>query len=128
MKLLQNPLAGPVLMAAVAVVALTSSCTTQNFCAKRTECEAQENDRDLEDDSTRVCAAQFDARINALRANEEQDCQVLADAELALAACQAGLKCDDFFESDLGGECDDEIDDVDDARGDADGLQCTAQD
>lgn len=115
-----------ILLAAVVVV--TSGCTSQNFCAKRTECLKEEEDIDLEDDSTRVCAAELDAQINALRANEEDDCHALADALVALRACQANLKCDDFIENDFGGECDDQVDDVEDANEEVNGGECSAFD
>jgi hypothetical protein len=38
-----------------------------------------------------------------------------------------GLKCDDFVEADLGRECDDEREALDDARDDVDGFECSAQ-
>lgn len=117
------------LVALIAVVAVVTGCnTSQNFCAKREECLREDQDTDLEPDSTRVCAVELDGAIATLRANEEEDCQILADAFVALRNCQAGLKCDDFFEGDLGGECDDQLDDLEDAQRDADGLTCTAQD
>ena len=120
----------PSLFAAVVVstVAVTAGCTANSWCAKRAECEASENDRDLEADSTAVCVEEFNGFIGALRANEEDDCQKLADATLALRACEASLKCDDFFEADRGGECDDQLDDFNDASEDINGLECTAQD
>jgi hypothetical protein len=125
-----RPLGGRVALSLLALAAVASStaCTAQSFCNKRAECLADEADIELEDDSIAVCVAEFDASINTLRANEEDDCQQLADATVALRACQAGLKCDDFFESDLGGECDDQLDDFEDAQEDAAGSQCTAQD
>jgi hypothetical protein len=106
----------------LAVVVATVGCTAQNFCAKRQEC----NDK-LEDDSYNVCVEEVSASYNALRANEEDDCQKLADAQLALLACEASLDCDDFEESDLGGKCDDELDDVRDAQDDAGGA-CSSLD
>lgn len=112
----------------LAAVVTSSACTSQNLCSKQAQCLSEEEDIDLEADSTSVCVAEFDGQIAALRANEEDDCQKLADATVALAACKSGLKCDDFFEADLGGECDDQLDDFEDARNDADGLTCTAQD
>jgi hypothetical protein len=88
-----------------------ASCVAENFCAKRQEC----NDR-LERDSQAVCVEQFNTNINMLRANREDRCHHLANAQLALAACAAALDCDDFEEGDLGGHCDDERDAVEDAQ------------
>ena len=117
------------LVAVFAATAFVGGCNTaQNYCAKREECLREDLDTDLEPDSTRVCAVEIDGQIATLRANEEDDCHILADALVALRNCQAGLKCDDFFEGDLGGECDDQLDNFEDARDDADGLTCTAQD
>lgn len=109
-------------IAILAVAAISSGCVGNSFCSKRQECNTS-----LEDDSYGVCVENYNGNINALRANEEQDCQILADAQLALDACRASLDCDDFEEADLGGKCDDEIDDVQDAQRDADG-ECSSFD
>jgi hypothetical protein len=119
--------------AAVVVVALFpfvigASCTANSICSKRAQCLDEESDIDLEDDSTRVCIAEYEASLNALNANEEDDCHVLASAQIALDNCRAGLDCDDFLEDDLGGKCDDQLDDLQDAFEDISGLECTAQD
>ena len=106
------------LSAVLAIVAalplMGAGCTAQNICAKLLECQESENDRTFSDDAAAVCAVDYDTRINALYANEEDECKV-------------GLKCDDFVEGDLGGECDDEVDDLDDAARDVDGDECSAQ-
>jgi hypothetical protein len=103
-----------------------SGCTAQNLCAKKAECADEEGD-DLADDSPSVCQANYNGNLNALRANEEEECQILANAQEALDACRAGLTCDDFFKSDFGGECDDQVDDYEDALNDIDGFECSAQ-
>lgn len=113
---------------AVVVVAATSGCTAQSFCNKVAQCLDEEEDIQLEDDSTAVCVEEFNGGINALRANEEDDCQKLADAQIALANCAVGLDCDDFLAPEFDGECDDEQDNLRDAQDDADGTECTAQD
>ena len=59
-----------------AVVA--TGCVGNNYCAKRQECN-----NDLEDDSYGVCVESYSGNINALRANKEEECHVLADALLA---------------------------------------------
>lgn len=119
------------LSAVLAVVAalplMGAGCTAQNICNMSRECQEEENDRTFSDDAAAVCAVDYDTRINALYANEEDECHALADAILALDNCKVGLKCDDFVEGDLGGECDDEVDDLDDAARDVDGDECSAQ-
>jgi len=109
--------------AAVAVAVLTSACTANSICAKRKECN-----EDLEDDSVGVCIEEFNTGINALRANKEEVCHILADAQLALSACAASLDCDDFEEADLGGKCDDERDNFEDAIEDAADGDCSSFD
>lgn len=109
-----------------AFIACLSGCTAQNLCAKKAEC-ADENGDDLAEDSPSVCQANYNGGLSALRANEEEECHILADAQEALDACRAGLKCDDFVEDDLGGECDDERDAYQDALDDVDGIECSAQ-
>ena len=104
------------------VMAMLSGCVAENFCAKRQEC-----DNDLEDDSYGVCVQETNAGFNSLRANKEEECHDLANARANLLACMATLDCDDFEEADLGGKCDDERDDFEDAQNDAD-LECTSFD
>ena len=108
--------------ALLACVVAASGCVGNNYCAKRQECN-----NDLEDDSYGVCVESYSGNINALRANKEEECQVLADALLAFDACRASLDCDDFEEGDLGGQCDDELDDYEDAARDAEG-ECSSFD
>ena len=101
----------PCLLVVVALASLSlmgASCTARSICTKTQECEEQENDRSFSDDAAAVCEVEYNARINALNANEEDECHALADAIEALDRCRVGLKCDDFVEADLGGECDDE--------------------
>lgn len=109
-----------------AFIACVGGCTAQNLCAKKAECADEEGD-DLAEDSPSVCQANYNGGLAALRANEEEECHILADAQEALDACRASLKCDDFVESDFGGECDDQLDAYNDAREDVDGNECSAQ-
>lgn len=97
-------------------------CVANNLCAKRQEC----NDS-LEDDSYAVCVESYNAGVNGLRANKETECQELVAAMVAYDACRAALDCDDFEEADLGGKCDDERDDYEDAFNDADN-ECSSLD
>ncbi|MDP2346057.1 MAG: hypothetical protein Q8O67_34285 [Deltaproteobacteria bacterium] len=121
----------PIAVVVVAVLfpfVVGASCTASSFCNKRAQCLEEEENIDLEDDSTRVCVAEYEGALNALFANEEEDCHTLANAQLALDNCRSGLDCDDFLESDLGGKCDDQLDDLEDAFEDISGFQCSAQD
>ncbi len=104
-----------------------TQCTASNICNKQLTCLEEEFDRDFSDDAPAVCAAEYEARINALLANEEEECHRFAEALIALDNCRIGLKCDDFVEDDLGGECDDQIEDLEDAVDDINGDECTAQ-
>lgn len=115
------------LLAGSAALALLSGCTASSICNKNAQCQEEENDRDFSDDAPAVCAAEYDARIASLRANEEEECLRLADAIIALDNCRLSLDCDDFLEADLGGKCDDQLDDLEDARDDVDGDECSAQ-
>ena len=109
------------LLLALLVVTATG-CVSNNLCAKRHECN-----NNLEDDSYSVCVESYNAGINMLRANKEEECQVVADTQLALDACRAALDCDDFEEGDMGGKCDNELDDYNDALRDADN-ECSSFD
>lgn len=111
--------------ALIVTTLLTGGCTADAICQKSYECR---EDRPG-DDYVRICSIKFDGDIRALRANKEEECHALADAQLALAACKAQLDCDDFNEGDLGQKCDDELDDFEDAFDDADnGSQCSSRD
>lgn len=107
-----------VAMGAVLACALAglSGCTANSVCAQRQEC----NDS-LEDDSEAVCVAQYNAFIDTLRANSEEECQILADAQLRADSCLLQLDCNDLDdEADREDACGDELDDLRDAREDAD--------
>jgi hypothetical protein len=104
-----------------------TQCTASSFCDKALNCQKEEHDRDFSDDAVAVCAVEYETGINALLANEEEECQRLAQAQIALDNCRIGLKCDDFVEADLGGECDDQLDELEDARDDVDDNECSAQ-
>jgi len=111
---------------ALLAVVNAAGCTAQNLCNRIAECR-EEEDFDVSDDAPAVCVAEYNAGIDALNANEEEECHALATAQLNLDACKAGLSCDDLFEADLGKECDDELEAYDDARDDVDGNECTPQ-
>ena len=123
-----NKFSAVVVVAALFPFVVGSSCTANSICSKRAQCLSEEADIDLEDDSTRVCVVEYQAGLDALFANEEDDCHTFANAQVALDNCRSGLDCDDFLEDDLGGKCDDQLDDLQDAFDDISGLECSAQD
>lgn len=103
------------------ILAVLSGCTANAFCAQRQEC----NDS-LEPDSEAVCVQEYNAFIDALRANNEEECQRLADAKLAADSCLLQLDCNDLDdEADREDACGDELDDLRDAAEDADG-ECSS--
>jgi hypothetical protein len=115
------------LVAATSLPLMANQCTAQSLCDKRVQCAREENDVDYSSDAAAVCSAEYQAQIAALEANEEDECHRLARATVALDTCRIGLRCEDFLAQDLGGECDDEDDELRDALEEVDGLECTAQ-
>ncbi|MBM4282025.1 MAG: hypothetical protein FJ137_15120 [Deltaproteobacteria bacterium] len=113
---------------AVATLVVVGCSGGRAYCSKEAQCLAEEEDVELESDSVGVCVAQYDGNIAALRANEEPECQVLADAIVAADACRASLDCNDFFDAaDYQDACEDELDDLQDALNDVDDGRCSAQ-
>ncbi len=115
------------LVASASLPLMANQCTAQSLCDKRVQCEREENDVDYSSDASAVCSAEYQASIAALDANEEDECHRLARATVALDTCRIGLRCEDFLAQDLGGECDDEFDEYQDAFDEIDGIECTAQ-
>lgn len=95
-----------------------SGCTGQALCEKRKEC----NSNPPAEDFVRICATEYDGAIRGLRANKEDECHALANAQLAYDACRVQLDCDDFNDAEHNGECDRELDAYLDAWDDADGV------
>jgi hypothetical protein len=112
---------------ALSVPLMATQCTANNVCEKRVACEEDENDVNYSSDAAAVCSADYQASIAALEANEEEECDRLARAIVALDNCRVGLSCSDFLAPDLDGECDDQRDELDDAQDEVDGFECTAQ-
>lgn len=107
----------PVLCLGLLVLPLLggANCQDRALCEKIEECASDPPGEDFVD----ICVQQRATELAALRANDEEECQILATAVAELNACRAQLDCDDFEEGDLGGECDDEIDNYEDALDDA---------
>ena len=115
-----------------ASLAGADGCSARNYCNKKAECADEDGDP-LEPDSIGVCVANVEGEIDGYFANQEEECLAVGDARQRLYACMATLSCNDFEDSDLGGECDDELDDLDRARDDLNELgsgafECTALD
>ncbi|MBM4282026.1 MAG: hypothetical protein FJ137_15125 [Deltaproteobacteria bacterium] len=128
------------------LVALTAACSpSRGYCAAASDCDREilgvpiPDAAGNDDDSAAVCAVNVDTEIAALRANEEKECQALAAALERFYACvanefaQKSDGCDALFGgSDIGqnetdGPCDNEFDDVQDARADINGDECSSQ-
>jgi hypothetical protein len=104
-----------------------TACTARTHCAKRAQCLSEEQDVDLQSDSVDVCVAEYDGYIAALRANEEPECQALADAQVAFDLCRASLDCNDYFDdNNVKDACKDQLDDLQDAFNDVSGDECSA--
>jgi hypothetical protein len=128
------------------LAASTAACSSsRGYCAAAADCDREilgvpiPDAAGNDDDSAAVCAANTDAEIAALRANEEQECQALADALVRFHACVAAefaakpdgcaalFGGDELELNETNGPCDDEFDDVQDARGDINGDECSSQ-
>jgi hypothetical protein len=117
------------LCAVVLVLGALPACTqARSYCQKEAQCLDEERDIQLEDDSVGVCAAEYEGQIAALRANEEPECRILAQAILDFDACRASLDCNDFFDdNNIEDECGDQLDALNDAFDDVSGDECLAQ-
>jgi hypothetical protein len=124
----------PRLLAAVGALALVGACTSsaRGFCEADADCDREffgvaiDSSGDA-DDSVDVCTVNQEGFVRALRANEEEECQVAADKFEVLMACIAAEFADDNDGCDvLESKCEDERDDVNDAFGDIDGNECSS--
>jgi hypothetical protein len=99
----------------VMILSFAGGCTAQAICEKEKECASDPPGEDY----INVCSTRYQGEIDALNANKEDECKDLAVAKTNLDACRAQLDCDDYEESDLGGNCDDELDEFEEAYEDA---------
>jgi hypothetical protein len=128
------------------LVGSSSGCSpVRAYCAAAADC-----DRDFvgtprfdaagnDDDSAGVCAVIVETELAVLRANEEEECKALADAlerfyvcvseqfQKTADGCEALFGGDGFSLNEADGPCDDEYDDVQDARSDINGDECSPQ-
>lgn len=116
-------------------LSLVVGCSsTRGFCEASADCDSSDPFFGFEadaagdsDDDIAVCTANQDTTLRALRANEEDECHAAADALEAYFACVANEfaggqdGCDAVNE-----ECDDELDDVQEANEDINGDECSA--
>ena len=113
-------------------VGLGAGCDPYDaYCGRVEQCANDDEDGfdevDPDDDYRGVCAAQLRANERVLRANDEEECQVMADAYRLYTACLANLDCNDLNdEVRQADKCENERDDYDDAVDDADGDCQTA--
>ncbi len=125
----------PHLLAVLGALALLTSCTSpaRGFCEASADCEREflgvtiPDSAGDADDSVAVCTVQQEGQLRALRANEEDECQEAANAFEIYMACittefqKDGDGCDVFED-----ECEDELDDLNDALRDIDGNECSS--
>lgn len=101
---------------------LLVGCTSQQVCQRNYECADKPGD-----DYIAVCQAVYDGSLNALRANKEDECHLVAEMKERFDACSAQLdSCRErerIGSRNYDGECEDEHDDYLDALSDA-GLEC----
>jgi hypothetical protein len=135
-----------ILLALPLAATLVSACSSsRGYCDAAADCEREilgvviPDDAGNDDDSAGVCAAREDGGLAVLRANEEPECGALADALDRFHACVAaefarqGDGCDALYGgnepqlNEADGPCDDEFDDVQDARSDINGDECSSQ-
>jgi hypothetical protein len=128
------------------LAALSTACSSSKvYCDAAADCDREflgvpiPDDAGNDDDSAAVCTANVDANLAALRANEEPECHALADALERFHACVAAEfakkpdGCDAIFGgnepqlTEADGPCDDEFDDVQGARSDINGDECSSQ-
>ena len=94
------------------------------LCARTAECANDPPGPEFE----KICRIQYNSKIDALNANEEDSCKALAKAQVAFDSCRAALECVDFNEGDLNSRCSEEKDALQSALSDVDGVECTAFD
>lgn len=94
---------------------VATGCTAQAICEKEKECASDPPGEDY----IQVCTARYNGEVDTLNANKEDECLALSNAKVRLDACRAQLDCDDYDESDLGGNCDEELDAFEEAYEDA---------
>jgi len=126
-------LAAPIGLALLAASVGCTSSSARGFCEAHADCERDIFGIDIpdeagnEDDDIAVCTATQVGRLNVLRANEEKECQDLAEAQEIYFACIGAEFADKGDGCDvLEDDCDDELDDVRNALEDIDGNECTS--
>ena len=119
-------------LAAAGLVLLGGCSASQGFCEASADCDREFFGQAIDaagdaDDDVAVCVAVQDGQTAALRANEEEECQEVANAREAYFACVAsefasGTDGCDAVEED----CDNELDDLREAQQDVSGDECTS--
>jgi hypothetical protein len=123
-------LAAPVGLALAGLMGCSPATT--GYCQAHADCEREflgivlPDEAGGADDSVAVCTANKNAFLASLRANEEAVCQSAADATEVYMGCiaQAFAGNDDGCEV-IDEECDDELDDMNDALNKIDPGECS---
>ena len=84
--------------ALLGLVAVSGCNPAEAICQKEYDCQ-DELGMSLEDDYVEICAAGHEGTNNALRKSAEQECEDLANAQVALAGCESVLACEDLAKS-----------------------------
>jgi hypothetical protein len=122
------------LLVSALVGGLASACSpARGFCEAHADCEREflgvviPDAAGDADDSVDVCTVEQEGRIRALRANEERECRDAADKLEIYMACIGAAFADnpDGCEV-IEDECDDELDDLNDALARIDGNECSS--
>lgn len=117
----------------LALVGTIGCSSSRGFCEAHADCEREfigiviPDQAGNEPDDVAVCMANNDGFVASLRANEEPECQEVAEKYEIYMACIGN----EFANNDDGCEvldedCDDELDDYQDALNDVDGNECSA--
>jgi hypothetical protein len=121
------------LLAPALVTGLVGGCLSpaRGFCEAHADCSREILGIEIPDfagnadDSVGVCTVEREGQIRALRANEEEECQIAAEKTELYMACIAAAFAEDGDGCDvIEDQCEDELDDMNDALADIDGNEC----
>jgi hypothetical protein len=113
---------------------LASACSpARGYCEAHADCEREfigiviPDAAGDADDSVGVCVVEQEGRVRALRANEEKECQEAADKlEIYMACIGAEFSNNPDGCEVIEDDCDDELDDLNDALREIDGNECSS--
>ena len=126
-------LAAPIGLALLAASVGCTSSAARGYCEAQADCEVEfigivfRDEAGSAPDAVAVCTATQVGRLNALRANEEQECLELADFTEVYFGCIGSQFADNGDGCEvIEDDCDDERDDLTDALNNVDGNECSS--